>query len=135
MVNEGEAGQLLGKAWHEEPNLATALGVDAVVMTRGSHGAILDTAEGERVTCAAPSVSARDTTGCGDAFSGVLLTGLCAGTENLAASLRKATHWAAYVAEFDGAAASYQAAFDRARKEQLPGIQTKELERVHNATR
>lgn len=115
LANEGEAAQLAGEQWHEAANLAETLQVETVVVTCGSRGALLDSVGAPRITAETPGVSVRDTTGCGDAFAGVLLSGLCAGTD-LTDSLRQATRWAAHVAEFDGAAASYTAAFHRARQ-------------------
>ncbi len=115
LVNEGEAAQLAGEQWHEAANLAETLQVETVVVTCASRGALLDSVGAPRITAETPAVSVRDTTGCGDAFAGVLLSGLCAGAD-LTDSLRQATRWAAHVAEFYGAAASYTAAFHRARQ-------------------
>ncbi|WP_147102798.1 ribokinase [Nesterenkonia populi] len=115
LANEGEAAQLARSEWGEDAGLAETLGVPTAVITRGARGATLDAAGTPQLHASAEAVAVRDTTGCGDAFAGVLLSRLCAG-HSAQQSVQEAARWAAYVAEHEGAAASYPLAFQLARK-------------------
>lgn len=64
-----------GRAWEDAAAQVLALGPAAVVVTRGSQGAAVVTAEG-RVTVAAPKVEVVDTVGAGDSFNAALLDAL-----------------------------------------------------------
>jgi ribokinase len=87
--NEGEAAELTGR---EDPAEAAAALVDAGAMaalvTAGARGVfVADGAGVEQIE--PPTVSVRDTTGAGDAFSGVFAAGLARGWE-----LQRAAGWA-----------------------------------------
>jgi len=92
--NETELRILLGRAPDDPtPSLELcaeliALGVRAVVLTRGAAGALIVTCEGT-VTVPSMSVNVVDTTGAGDAFNGALATALASGAD-LEASVRQA---------------------------------------------
>ncbi len=82
--NEGEAAVLSGIPISDPDTAVLAgrrlleRGPRAVVITMGSHGALLVDREGERLMPAQP-VSAIDTTAAGDAFNGALACGICEG--------------------------------------------------------
>jgi ribokinase len=87
--NEGEAAELTGR---EDPAEAAAALVDAgaraALVTAGARGVfVADGAGVEQIE--PPTVSVRDTTGAGDAFSGVFAAGLARGWE-----LQRAAGWA-----------------------------------------
>jgi ribokinase len=87
--NQGEAAELTGS---EDPAAAAAAmvesGAAAALVTVGERGVVV--ADGSRVErIGAPAVSALDTTGAGDTFSGVLAAGLARGWE-----LERAARWA-----------------------------------------
>jgi ribokinase len=87
--NEGEAAELTGR---DDPAAAAAAlveaGAMAALVTAGARGVFLATGTGvEQIE--PPTVSVRDTTGAGDAFSGVLAAGLARGWE-----VGRAARWA-----------------------------------------
>jgi ribokinase len=87
--NEGEAAELTGR---DDPVAAAAAlveaGATAALVTAGARGVFVATGTGiEQIE--PPTVSVRDTTGAGDAFSGVLAAGLARGWE-----LDRAARWA-----------------------------------------
>jgi ribokinase len=88
--NEGEAAALCGGG--EDPASAAAAlvrsGAGAALVTAGARGVFV-AAEGEVEQIEPPAVQVRDTTGAGDAFSGVLAAGLARGWE-----LHRAARWA-----------------------------------------
>ncbi|KJS60275.1 ribokinase [Streptomyces rubellomurinus] len=97
IVNEHEARVILGgeaigddpAAWARE---LLASGPESVVVTLGSQGALVASAEGEVVRVASVQVEAVDTTGAGDSFTAALAWKLGAG-----ASLAEAAAYAARV--------------------------------------
>ena len=77
------------------------------MVTLGDAGAaILDAATGTSRRVASPQVEVVDTTGCGDAFAGALISRLAAGDELLAA-VETAVRVGAYAATGKGAQPSY----------------------------
>ena len=87
--NEGEAAELTGR---DDPAAAAAAlveaGATAALVTAGARGVFVATGTGvEQIE--PPTVSVRDTTGAGDAFSGVLAAGLARGWE-----VDRAARWA-----------------------------------------
>jgi ribokinase len=81
VVNRAEAEELgggTGSAGQLASALAIRLGIDTVVVTDSSSGAALQSDEGLLVEGAHP-VIVRDTTGAGDAFTGVLAASLAEG--------------------------------------------------------
>lgn len=90
VVNEHEAAGLLGvpslpaAAAHDAAVALVARGPRAAVVTLGPGGVVAANASGAR-SIPAPSVTVRDTTAAGDAFTGALAAGLAAGTEFFAA--------------------------------------------------
>jgi len=86
-----------------------AAGVQAVIVTRGSHGVTITTAgrSHDSTTRAVPAipVDAIDTTGAGDAFCGCLAAGLAAGLE-LDAAVRRAVAAGALATTVPGAVPS-----------------------------
>ncbi|MEA2278801.1 MAG: ribokinase [Solirubrobacteraceae bacterium] len=91
--NRGELAALSGRDDGDPVQLARGLhAARAVVVTLGADGALV--VEGDRVErIAAPSVTAVDTTGAGDAFCGALAQALADG-----AALVEAARWAALAA-------------------------------------
>jgi ribokinase len=87
--NQGEASELTG---HDDPSAAAAAllraGAAAALVTCGARG-VLVAAEATVEHLEPPPVAVRDTTGAGDAFSGVLAAGIARGWE-----LRRAARWA-----------------------------------------
>lgn len=110
IVNEVEAEAVVGPHWQHVPNPAEALGLPAVVTTRGGDGVLVDERGSARVVIPARPVHVRDTTGCGDAFAGVLLSRLCAGAA-LCEAAETASRYAGQVATLPGASESYATAF------------------------
>lgn len=119
VVNEHEARhtlQLLGgnpPACEDDPvrtanELSTALleaGPRSVVVTLGAAGAVA-ASEGTLTHLPAPRVSARDTTGAGDAFVGALAVGLIRG-EPLGTAATRAVRVGAYSVQRAGAQRSF----------------------------
>jgi ribokinase len=105
--NESEAARLAGMTAggeHRLDDVATVLlrrGVDAVVITLGAAGAYVATTE-LRETVPGYRVDARDSTGAGDVFNGVLAVGL-AEHMALADAVRFANAAAAISVTRDGA--------------------------------
>lgn len=94
--NESEAELLLGCAISDAANAAETLrarGCGAVVLTLGSRGCLLATAEGTQLIPGVP-VQTVDTTGAGDSFVGSLAVRLARG-ESLAAAAAYANRVAA----------------------------------------
>lgn len=113
IVNELEAGQLLGRADELEwPASADELraamaehGIGQIVVTRGGAGAIA--IDGATVAVVpATRVAAIDTTGAGDAFTGALAVRIAAG-DSLAAAAAQASVVAAFSTTRRGAQPSY----------------------------
>lgn len=113
IVNEVEAAAVAGSDWAQSPNLADQLAMEAVVVTQGGAGVRVDERGADPAHIPAISVTVRDTTGCGDAFAGVLMSRLCRG-ETLPDAAAAAARCAGHVAEFSGASATYREAFARA---------------------
>ncbi len=90
VVNEHEAAQLLGG--DSDPRGLLALGPRSAVVTLGSKGALVIEADGVQEV-SSPRVTAVDTTGAGDAFTGALAAELARG-----ASLGDAARFAVKVA-------------------------------------
>ncbi|WP_028046600.1 ribokinase [Cellulomonas sp. URHE0023] len=108
VVNEHEAAVILGRPIDSPADAAAdlaALGIASVVITLGSHGAVV--LEGGRLTSLpARMVVPRDTTGAGDAFVGALAAGLVEGSTILDAAQQAVRVAAASVTRL-GAQASY----------------------------
>ncbi|MEO1499465.1 MAG: ribokinase [Pseudomonadota bacterium] len=98
ILNETELAQLL-----DSENAGVCdLGVKRIIVTRGANGAILyENAEQKRF--AAPVVSAVDTTGAGDTFTGYLAAGIDAGL-SMDHSIQRAMHAAALMVTKKGTA-------------------------------
>ncbi|WP_301925270.1 ribokinase [Corynebacterium glaucum] len=125
VANEHEAGLILGlygvdasAAGQTEEDMALKLrevGFENVVITRGSRGAVVATAEG--VTPIAPAtVTAVDSTGAGDAFVGALAAQLAQGSSLIDAS-QHAARVGAFAATRQGAQTSYPTPAD-----ELPAV-------------
>lgn len=110
IANESEIRAAVGADWESRGNLAGKLGIEAVIVTQGSRGARVDLLDGTSSQVESPQVRLRDTTGCGDAFAGVLMSRLCRGTGYVEAARDAAFH-AGFVAQHDGASVSYREAF------------------------
>lgn len=85
------------------------LGPRSVVVTLGARGALVLTREDGVAEIAAPAVTAVDTTGAGDAFTGALAVGLASGS-GLAEAATFAARVAAISVTRPGAAPSYPSA-------------------------
>lgn len=111
VVNEHEAGWLLGEPGSEPEGLASGLlglGPRSVVVTLGARGAIVAEPSGQ-IEVPAEKVRAVDTTGAGDAFAGALAARLASGA-SLADAARYAVRVAAISVTRHGAQASYPSA-------------------------
>lgn len=91
VCNEIEAGELLGREVTratalDDATALRALGPDAAIITLGAGGAALSS-DSSLIHVSAPEVDVVDTTGCGDAFCGVLSAWL-AGGSTLEAAVR-----------------------------------------------
>lgn len=103
--NEGEAALLSGETDPERAAIALSRRAGIVIVTLGPRGALVATG-GEIVErVAAPRVAAVDTTGAGDAFTGVLIARLAAGDE-IPAALAHASAAASVSVTRHGAASS-----------------------------
>jgi len=112
LVNEIELEQLVGgfDELTEALGRLAEVGVGRTVVTLGDAGAaILDAAAGTSLRVASPRVEVVDTTGCGDAFAGALISRLAAGDE-LADAVATAVRVGAYAATGKGAQPSYPTA-------------------------
>lgn len=110
LVNEHEAGWLLGSSGGDLAAGLLRLGPRSVVVTLGADGAEVATADGvDRVP--APLVSAVDSTGAGDAFCGAL-AGRLASADDLVTAVRYAVRVAAFAVTRTGAQPSYPRAAD-----------------------
>jgi ribokinase len=113
VVNEAEAGGLLGRAVHgveQAREAATELRGRArsVVVTVGAEGAVVATAEGVEHVPVDP-VDVVDTTGAGDAFTGALAAALSAGW-SVPAAARLGVRVGAYAVGRPGAQSSFPTA-------------------------
>lgn len=113
VVNEHEAELVLG-TFATETDVTTpaemaeqliAEGLRSVIVTLGADGALVADSTGV-VQVPSPSVDAVDTTGCGDAFVGALVSRIADG-DSLLESARFATRVGAYAATGRGAQDSY----------------------------
>lgn len=120
VVNEHEAGLLLTQLVHGDSvpdgdgDLVAALrlwGIRSVVLTRGAKGAICSDSSGTHEV-PAPTVTAVDTSGAGDAFVGAL-SGALAGGSTLLAAVRNAVRVGAFAVQSSGAQSSYPTLHDR----------------------
>lgn len=104
VVNEHEARQLSGRDVPSDAAQVLCGRVGAVVITLGARGALILDADGER-TVAGLAARVVDTTGAGDAFTGVLAAGLAAGA-TLDAAVGRAVVAGALAVEAAGAVPS-----------------------------
>lgn len=116
VVNELEAAAVARQlGLNTRSGMATARGLldhglASVVVTLGSRGSLLGDATGV-TPLPAVRVTAIDTTGAGDAFTGALLARLAAG-DGLVDAARHATRVGAYAVQHQGAQPSYPASED-----------------------
>jgi ribokinase len=103
--NETEAALLAGETDAEAAACALSELAGTVVLTCGSRGAVVASGGRLRRRVAARPVEAKDTTGAGDAFAGVLVTWLAEG-QDLDAALDAATAAASLSVGREGAASS-----------------------------
>lgn len=113
IVNESEIELIAGPGWVDSKNIADSLSIEAVIITQGARGTRVDIAGSASFHVDAIKVHPVDTTGCGDAFAGVLIGELCSGS-SYADAVHVATVYAGHVAEFPGASTSYPQAFAKA---------------------
>ncbi|PLS27147.1 PfkB domain-containing protein [Bifidobacterium parmae] len=121
LVNEHEAAQLLeldepdggdwsGCDWDDVVSRIADYGFERAIVTLGDQGSVvIENYRWYRVDVA--KVPAKDTTGCGDAFMGTVLSGLAAGY-SLLESAQMASYVAGYAATRLGAQASFGSAAD-----------------------
>lgn len=79
--NEGEAALLSGESDPERAAVALSRRAGIVIVTLGARGALVAVGGGVVERVPAPAVTAVDTTGAGDTFTGVLVASLAAGDE------------------------------------------------------
>ncbi|MGJ9405454.1 ribokinase [Nesterenkonia aurantiaca] len=111
IVNEGEAAALLAGAGAAEPgsqpeDLAAALGLETLIVTRGAAGASIHACGHATVQVPSVVVQAVDTSGAGDAFTGALLGRITCG-DSLETASAIAARFAASATTRVGAQASY----------------------------
>lgn len=117
IVNEHEAGWVLRQFGHiVEPAVDAdaehtvrellAAGFSSVVLTLGAAGALVGLPDGNVASVPTPKVTAVDTTGAGDAFTGALVARLAAG-DALVDAARYAARVGAYAVTGYGAQTSY----------------------------
>lgn len=106
VVNEHEAAWLLGDG--VAPERLLDLGPSAAVVTLGARGALVITGDGT-TEIAAPKVTAVDTTGAGDGFTGALAAAIAEG-KTLETAARRAVQVAAVSVTRHGAQPSYPTA-------------------------
>ena len=103
--NAIELAQLAGSELHEDidelATMAQGLGVETVVVTRGSAGALIVTASNVLVV-PAPNITPVDTTGAGDSFCGALAAALASGAV-IDDAVQRAVHAGAIAATRSGA--------------------------------
>ena len=87
-------------------------GTPSAVITLGAEGAVVATGSAEVTRVPSPRVTAVDSTGAGDAFTGALAARLLAG-DHLEAAVRHAVRVGAYAVQHSGAQPSYPTAGDR----------------------
>lgn len=110
VLNEHELAQLTGidasaDDWEHARTVLADESVTRAVVTLGAAGCVV--IERERITrLAAPKITAVDTTGSGDAFTGALAAGLASGLD-LVSAARLGGEAGAYAAMGHGAQASY----------------------------
>jgi len=112
LVNEIELAQLVGPYDElvDASGRLSGLGPDRTVVTLGAAGAAVVDVESQTVQrVASPRVDVVDTTGCGDAFTGGLMSRLAAGAE-LVDAVQTAVRVGAYAATGRGAQPSYPTA-------------------------
>lgn len=116
LVNEHEMMQLLrirepednnwdGLDWRDVASKMHALGFAQAIVTLGGDGSVVIDND-SIIRIAAVKVHAVDTTGCGDAFMGTVLSGLASGL-SLSNSASVASYVSAYAATVLGAQSSY----------------------------
>ncbi|MDY3126856.1 MAG: ribokinase [Corynebacterium sp.] len=123
LANEHEAGLILAQLGanvdSQDPHqLVSALleaGFRSVVLTLGAQGAVVGTSEGLQ-DIPTPTITAVDTTGAGDAFTGAFVAQLLAG-----ASLVDAARYAARVGAFAALSAGAQPSYPHAT-DSLPTV-------------
>ena len=102
-LNEAELGQLAGASG---ASAAEALrkdhGLDAVIVTRGGHGAVVVDGDGTCEAAPPAEVQVVDTVGAGDAFSSVFILGAARGWST-GLTLERAVEFAAVVCTVPGA--------------------------------
>jgi sugar/nucleoside kinase (ribokinase family) len=102
VLNDGEARQLF-----ETVNLGTAakkallLGLDAVIIKKGEHGALLFTKNAHFNAPGYPLEAVKDPTGCGDSFGGGMIGYLAREGKHDEKTLRKAIVYGSVLASFN----------------------------------
>lgn len=96
------AGQTVNDLLHGARSLCNRFGLQTVIVTRGSQGAVAVTADGMAIIDPVPVDGFTDSVGAGDAFSAVVLVGIQRGWA-LATALRRAASFAAAVCATRGA--------------------------------